>query len=102
MAFVAAKIDLVRPTAERGFRRVTLESEVSGALVVRSLEARETPEAAWGLDYEELALNIAPEDLPRFAMAAARALLGARQDAVERFKSICEENEIPVQVICWT
>jgi hypothetical protein len=102
MALVTAKIDLVRPTSGARFHRVTLECQGGGALVVRSLKASQTAEPAWGFDDEELALSIAPEDLPRLAMALASALLMARPDAVERFKSICENHEIPIHTTRWT
>jgi hypothetical protein len=102
MAFVTARIDLVRPTAGARFRRVTLESEAGGAVVVRSLEAIRTPEAGFGFDDEELEFRVAPEDLPRFAMAAARALFEARPDAVERFRALCDESEIAIQTKRWT
>jgi hypothetical protein len=102
MAFVTAKVELLRPTVGARYRRVTLECEAGGALVVRSFEADPSPGAAFGFTDEELAHSIAPEDVPRFALAAVRALLGARDDAVERFKAICEENEIPIRTTRWT
>jgi hypothetical protein len=84
------------------YRRVTLAVDCSGSVTLNAHEMGAGAEAAWGLDDEEVTLSVAPEQVPRLAAALAAEILRGGQDAVARLAQICESNDVPCRIACWS
>jgi hypothetical protein len=84
------------------YRRVTLAVEASGSITLSAHEKGAAPEAAWGLDDEEVTLSVAPDAVARLAAALAAEILKGGADAVTRLAEICETNDVPCRIACWS
>ena len=84
------------------YRRVTLCVERSGAMILNMHEMGAGPGAEWGLDDEEVTLSVSPEEVARLALALAAEILKGGEDAVGRLADICETNDVPCRIACWT
>ncbi len=84
------------------YRRVTLAVEASGSITLCAHEMGAAPGAEWGLDEEEVTLSVAPEQVARLAAALAAEILRGGKDAVARLAQICETNDVPCRIACWS
>jgi len=84
------------------YRRVTLAVEESGAITLAAHEMGAGPGAEWGLDDEEVTLSVASEQVARLAAALAAEILKGGKDAVGRLAQICETNDVPCRIACWS
>jgi hypothetical protein len=84
------------------YRRVTLAVEANGAITLSALEMGAAPDAAWGLDEDEVTLSVASDQVPRLAVALAAEILKGGKDAVARLAEICETNDVPCRIACWS
>jgi hypothetical protein len=84
------------------YRRVTLAVEANGAITLDAHEMGAAADAAWGLDDEEVTLSVPPEQVARLAAALAAEILKGGQDAVARLAMICETNDVPCRIACWS
>ncbi len=91
------------PRSDRArYRRVTLAVEASGSITLSAHEMGVGPGAEWGLDDEEVTLSVAPEQVARLAAALAAEILKGGKDAVARLAQICETNDVPCRIACWS
>jgi hypothetical protein len=84
------------------YRRVTLMMEPDGALTLCSHDMGAGPEAAWGLDDDEVTLTVPAGQVGRFALALAAELLAGGADAVARLNEFCEAHDVPRRLARWT
>ncbi len=84
------------------YRRVTLAIERSGAISLNALDMGAEPDAAWGLDGEEVTLSVPPDAVNHLALALAAEILKGGKDAVTRLAEICEANDVPCRIACWS
>ncbi|HWF75780.1 MAG TPA: hypothetical protein VN694_01265 [Caulobacteraceae bacterium] len=84
------------------YRRVTLAIDCNGSISLAAHEMGGGADAAWGLDEEEVTLSVAPEQVARLAAALAAEILKGGQDAVARLAQICETNDVPCRIACWS
>lgn len=84
------------------YRRVTLAIDASGSITLQAHEMGAGPGAAWGLDDEEVTLSVAPCEVARLAAALAAEILKGGADAVTRLAEICESNDVPCRIACWS
>jgi hypothetical protein len=84
------------------YRRVTLAVEANGSITLSAHEMGASPEAAWGLDDDEVTLSVAPGDVARLAAALAAEILKGGADAVNRLAEICESNDVSCRIACWS
>ena len=84
------------------YRRVTLIVDRDGAMSLNAQEFGASLGAAWGLDDEEVTLSVGREEVGRLALALAAEILGNGRDAVKRLAEICEANDVPCRIACWT
>ena len=84
------------------YRRVTLAVDRNGSITLDAHELGAAPDAAWGLDDEEVTLSVPPDHVPRLAAALAAEILKGGQDAVARLAQICESNDVPCRIACWS
>jgi hypothetical protein len=96
------RIELLRRSDGPRYRRVTLIVERSGALALNVHEMGATLEAAWGADDEEVTLSVSPDEVGRLALALAAEVLKGGADAVARLGDICDSNDVPCRIACWT
>ncbi|HWD67479.1 MAG TPA: hypothetical protein VG227_05905 [Caulobacteraceae bacterium] len=84
------------------YRRVTLHIEPGGALVLRSHDMGAAPEAAWGLDDDEVTLSVPAGQAGRLAPALAAELLAGGADAIARLADLCVARGVPHRLAHWT
>ena len=94
--------DLIAPSDGARYRRLTLEIEADGSLLLTSHALGASLEAAWGVDDEEVMVRVPASQLPRLAMAAAAQCLHGRPDAAEAMIELCEANGVSFQAAMWT
>lgn len=94
--------DLIAPSDGARYRRLTLEIDADGSLLLTSHALGGSLEAAWGLDDEEITVRVPASHLPRLAMAAAAQCLQGRPDAAEAMIELCEANDVSFQAALWT
>jgi len=85
-----------------------LQDQPVGRILGRSARASWAPTvmgagvgAEWGLDDEEVTLNVPPEQVGRLALALAAEILKGGKDAVNQLAEICEVNDVPCRIACW-
>jgi hypothetical protein len=96
------KLELAPRSDGSRYRRVTLAIEASGSITLEAHEMGAGPDAAWGLDDEEVTLSVAPGEVARLAAALAAEILKGGADAVTRLSEICESNDVPCRIACWS
>lgn len=101
-AFRRETIELAPRSDGARFRRLTLMTEPDGALTLRSHDMGAAPEAAWGLDDDEVTLTIPAGQVGRFALALAAEHLAGGADAVARLSEFCEAHDVPHRFARWT
>jgi hypothetical protein len=79
-----------------------LAIDASGSITLQAHEMGAGPGAAWGLDDEEVTLSVAPCEVARLAAALAAEILKGGADAVTRLAEICESNDVPCRIACWS
>jgi|SRR5580693_3001025 hypothetical protein len=84
------------------YRRVSLSVAGDGGVTLRSHEMGAHPDAAWGLDDDEVTLSVAPAQVARLALALAAEILGGGEGAVARLAQICEDHDVPCRIACWS
>jgi hypothetical protein len=84
------------------YRRVTLIVEHDGALSLNLHEMGAAIGAEWGLDDEEVTLTVAPGHVGRLALALAAELLKGGGGDLKQLSEICEANDVPCQIACWS
>ena len=96
------RIELAPKSDGARYRRVTLAVEHDGAISLNAHEMGGGPGAEWGLDDEEVTLSVAPDQVGRLAAALAAEFLKGGKDAVTRLSEICEANDVPCRISCWS
>jgi hypothetical protein len=98
----AQRVELT-PRSDGGrYRRVTLAMESDGALTLNALELGAGPGAEWGLDEEEVSLSVPPDQVGRLALALAAEILKGGKDSLNRLADICDRNDVPCRIACWS
>ena len=96
------RLELAPRTDGARYRRVTLAVDCNGSITLSAHEMGAAPEAAWGLDDDEVTLSVAPEQVARLAAALAAEILKGGKDAVARLATICETNDVPCRIARWS
>jgi hypothetical protein len=84
------------------YRRVTLAVEQDGAITLAAHDMGAGVGAEWGLDDEEITLSVPPDQVGRLALALAAEILKGGRDAVNQLAEICEVNDVPCRIACWS
>jgi hypothetical protein len=98
----AQRLELAPRTDGARYRRVTLSTERDGSVTLNCLDLGAGPGAEWGLDEEEVSLSVPPEQVGRLALALAAEILKGGKDAVNQLADICERNDVPCRIACWS
>ena len=96
------RVELAPRSDGARYRRVTLAVDAYGSITVNAHEMGGGEGAAWGLDDEEVTLSVAPDQVARLAAALAAEILKGGTDAVARLTQICETNDVPCRIACWS
>jgi hypothetical protein len=94
--------ELSRRSDGARYRRVTLTIEGSGAITLNAHEMGGGADAAWGLDDDEVTLSVPADQVARLALALAAEILDGGKDQVSRLAEICEANDVPCRIACWS
>jgi hypothetical protein len=84
------------------YRRVTLIVEHDGALSLNQHQMGAGPGSEWGLDDEEVTLTVPPAHVARLALALAAELLRGDAGDLQQLSQICEANDVPCRIACWS
>jgi len=95
------RVELAPRSDGARYRRVTLAVESDGAISLNAHEFGAGPAAAW-LDDEEVTLSVSPDQVGRLALALATEILKGGHGALERLAEICETNDVPCRISCWS
>jgi len=94
--------ELARRSDGARYRRVTLIVEHDGALSLNLHEMGAGLGAEWGLDDEEVTLTVPPAHVGRLALALAAELLSGGAGDLKQLTEICEANDVPCRIACWS
>ncbi len=84
------------------YRRVTIALKGDGAITLSAHDMGAGLGDAWGLDDEEVTLSVPREHVGRLALALAGEILNGGKDSVKRLAEICEANDVPCRIACWS
>ena len=101
MASLATR-QLLAPSDGARYRRLALDLDLKGDLVLTFHEMGGALEAAWGVDDREVSVRIAGEAVARLAHVLLSERLQGRPAALEELLALCEAHEIEPELACWT
>jgi len=84
------------------YRRLALELDASGDLVLTLHEMGANLAAAWGADDQEVTVRIAGKAVARLAHTLLSERLSGRRDGLEELLALCEEHGVEHELACWT
>lgn len=93
---------LLPPSDGARYRRLVLELETGGDLILTFHEMGGALEAAWGADDREVSVRIGGKAIGRLAHALLSERLRGRPTALEELLALCEEHDIEPELACWT
>ena len=96
------RVDLLPRSDGVRYRRLTLIVEQNGAISLNAHQMGASLEAAWGLDDQEVTLTVPPQHVARLALALASEILRGGEASVTRLEDICEANDVPCRIACWS
>jgi pyridoxine 5'-phosphate synthase PdxJ len=96
------RVELAPRSDGARYRRVTLTVDAYGSITLNAHEIGAETGAGWGLDEEEVTLSVASDQVARLAAALAAEILKGGKDAVSRLAQICEMNDVPCRIACWS
>jgi hypothetical protein len=98
----AQRLEIAPRSDGARYRRVTLAVERDGAITLNVHDRGAGPGAEWGLDDEEVTLSVPREQVGRLALALAAEILRGGKDNVNKLAEICEANDVPCRIVCWS
>ena len=93
---------LLHPSDGARYRRLALELDANGDLILTFHEMGANLEAVWGADDNEVTLRIAGKAVGRLAHALLSERLSGRRDGLEELLALCEEHGVEHELACWT
>jgi hypothetical protein len=93
---------LLSPSDGARYRRLALDLEANGDLVLTFHEMGAALEAAWGADDQEITLRIGGKAVPRLAHVLLSERLSGRNSGLAELVALCEEHGVEHELACWT